>query len=131
MQIRPQDTTIDMLDRLEQVMVVGPVDADKNKTQHIAQKYRHQREQPSQIGLVRHLQFKHHDGDKDRDHAVAERFQSSLVHSNLVSRRPTLLTSGRRRFYWPSSSFRSESTMLRTSSSSDVSGCQPSVARAL
>src|SRR5207249_8544198 len=38
MQICPQHPSIHLLDRLEQVMVVVPVDAEKNKTQHIDRK---------------------------------------------------------------------------------------------
>ena len=43
MQIGPEDAAIDVLDRMEQVMMVAPVDANKNKTEHIAQTYREQR----------------------------------------------------------------------------------------
>src|SRR2546422_2919091 len=67
-------------------MVVAPVDAEKNKTQSIAEEYGNQGAQRGQTGLLRHFQFKHHDGDEDGDHAVAEGFQSSLTHLVKASR---------------------------------------------
>jgi hypothetical protein len=33
---------------------------------------------------VRHLQFEHHDRDDDRDHAVAEGFESSFGHGRTL-----------------------------------------------
>jgi hypothetical protein len=63
-------------------MMVAPVDADKNKTKHIAQEYRDERAKRGQVSSVRHLQFQHHDGDDDGEHTIAERFQSPPAHSH-------------------------------------------------
>ncbi len=43
MQIRPQDTPGDMLCRLEEVMMVIPVDADVHEAQNIAAENRKER----------------------------------------------------------------------------------------
>jgi len=45
MQIGPEHAPIDVLDGLEQMMVVVPVDAEEYKTQHVAEKDWRQREQ--------------------------------------------------------------------------------------
>src|SRR6266851_10424885 len=65
-------------------MVVAPIDAEKNKTQHIAEKHRNKRTQRSQISPVRRPHLQHHDGDDDGHHAIAERFHASLSHIGIV-----------------------------------------------
>ena len=80
MQVRPQNAAADVFGGMEQVVMVVPVDADVDEAQHVAQEHREQRLQRGQIGAVRHLQFQHHDGDDDGEHAVAEGFQPVLFH---------------------------------------------------
>ena len=95
MQIRPQHPPVHLLDRLKQVMVVVPVDAEKDETQHITQKYGKHGAQRGGVGAERHLQFQHHDGDEDRDHTITERFQSPLAQGRLTKIvEPLLLPSG-------------------------------------
>ena len=62
-------------------MMVVPVDADIEKAQHVVKKHRQQRLQRGQVVAVRHLQFQHHDGDDDGEHAIAEGFESVLGHA--------------------------------------------------
>ena len=71
------------LHRVQQVVMIVPVDADEHEAQHIRQEHRHQRRERRDIGPVRHLHLQHHDRDDDGDHAIAERFQPSLAHSML------------------------------------------------
>jgi hypothetical protein len=61
-------------------MVVVPVDAEINKTQHVAQKNGEQWAQRGQIGPMRHRQFQHHNGNEDGNHPIAKGFQSSFAH---------------------------------------------------
>src|ERR1700694_5735225 len=81
MQIGPQHRAIDPLDDLPEVVVVVPVDADKHKTQQVAEKLRPQRPECRYGRLVRHPEFQDHDGDDDGEHAIAERFEPRLVHA--------------------------------------------------
>src|SRR5260370_36199421 len=61
-------------------MVVVPVNAEKNKAEHVAQKDRNKRTQDFQVRSLGDFQLQHHDGDDDGNHAVAEGFQPSLAH---------------------------------------------------
>ena len=67
-------------------MVVAPVDAEKEKTQHVAHEGRDQRTQRGQLRAVGHGQFQNHDGDDDGDDAIAERFQPSFTHCEVSGR---------------------------------------------
>ena len=82
-QICPQHATVDMLHRLKQVMVIAPVDAEKNETQHIAEENRGYRNQRGQRRFARHFQFQHQDGDDHRNHPIAERFHAALGHTKV------------------------------------------------
>src|SRR4051794_24025606 len=62
------------------MMMVGPIDAHIDKTQHITGEYRRQGRQRREFGVVRYLQLQHHDRNDDRQYAVAERFQSVCLH---------------------------------------------------
>src|SRR5260221_3172817 len=66
-------------------MVVAPVDAEKDEAQHVHQKRRQDRPERLDAGAVRHLQLEHHDRDEDRDHAVAERLESTFAHVSASS----------------------------------------------
>jgi len=56
------------------------IDADVNEAEHVAPEDGQQRPQGRKRGLVRHLQFEHHDGDDDRDDAIAEGFEPVGLH---------------------------------------------------
>jgi HAMP domain-containing protein len=43
MRVRPQDSTVDMPHRVQQMMVIVPVDAEKDETEHVTQKHGRQR----------------------------------------------------------------------------------------
>src|SRR4029077_10318321 len=78
--VGPHDGAVDASAGVQQVMMVVPVNSDKNKTQDVAQEDRQQASKRLPIGAMRHLQLQNHDRDDDSDHAVAECIQSFLVH---------------------------------------------------
>jgi len=83
MQVRPQDAPIHVLNRLQQMVVVVPVDAYKNKTEQINQQGRDQGPQSAPVRSMRDLDFQHHDRDYDGDHAIAECFHPPFFQPNL------------------------------------------------
>src|SRR5215475_5052507 len=72
------------------MMVVVPVNADVDEAEHVTKKYRGHRVDRLQRVAGRNLQLQHHDGDDDRQHAIAESFQSSLGHRVRTSPSRTL-----------------------------------------
>jgi hypothetical protein len=59
--------------------MVVPVDPEEDEGQDIGQEHRRKRRQARAL-LLRHLELEDHDGDEDRDHAIAERLEPSLGH---------------------------------------------------
>src|SRR5690349_7367916 len=80
MQVGPEHSTIDVLNHLQQMMMVAPIDADKNEAEDVAKKHRGQRPQRRKAGAERHTQLEHHDRDDDCDHAVTECFEAVASH---------------------------------------------------
>ena len=75
------------LGRVQQVVMVVPVDAQHHEAEDVGQKHRGERLQRGQVGPVRRLQLQHDDRDQDRDHAVAEGLETRLVHGVMLDRR--------------------------------------------
>src|ERR1700675_1762641 len=80
MQIRPQDATGNMLRRLQEVMMVVPVDADVDEAQDIAEENRKEGLQGRKTGSLGRLHFQHHNGDDDREYPVTKSLHSALGH---------------------------------------------------
>src|ERR1035437_5150198 len=80
MQVRPQDWPSDRENCMQHVVMVVPVDANIDETQHITEKNRNQRCQCIEVLAMWHLQLQNHDRDDDGHHAVAECFQAALAH---------------------------------------------------
>src|SRR5436305_648510 len=81
-QVGPQDVAVHPLDGVQQVVVVVPVDADEGEAEQVAQEHGDQRPERGQVRPRWYLELQHHDGDDDGDHAVAERFETPLAHSD-------------------------------------------------
>src|SRR5258708_29927076 len=80
MQIRPQDAARNMLRRLQEVMMVVPVDADVNEAQDIAEENRKKWLQGRKTGSVRRLHFQHPDTDDDLEDPVTKSLHAALCH---------------------------------------------------
>ena len=80
MEVGPQGGAADRLDRMEQVMVVDPVDAQVDEAQDVGQQLGSQRRQGIERGPVRWSQLEDHDRDDDGEDAIAERLEPALAH---------------------------------------------------
>src|SRR3989344_3986164 len=80
MQVGPQDRAAHMLRGMQHVMMIVPVNAEIDETQHISQENRQQRTQRGKISAMRHLHFQNHDGDDDGEHGIAERLHPVFTH---------------------------------------------------
>ncbi len=81
MRIRPQDLAVDPLGRLQHVVVVVPVDREKDEAEHICQKNGQQRAQRAPVGSVRNFQLENEDRYQNCNHTVAERLEAVFVHA--------------------------------------------------
>ena len=79
-QVRPQQPRSHLADRVDQVMMIDPHDGHDQKAESIADKDRSDLPQSRKRWLRRRAQFQHHDGDDNRDDAVAECFQAACRH---------------------------------------------------
>jgi hypothetical protein len=79
-EVRPEDAAADVFGGLEEVVMVVPVDADVDETEDVAEEDGQERFQCGEVGGVRDFQFQHHDGDDDREDAVAEGFEPGGFH---------------------------------------------------
>jgi hypothetical protein len=82
-QIGDQDRPRHAPRRVQQVMVVHPVDADIGEAQDVGQEHRPQFAQRRKLIAMRNFHLQNHDGDDDGDHAIAECFQPALAHAIL------------------------------------------------
>jgi len=64
-QVRPQRRAVHVMDRMEHVVMIVPVDADEHEAQHVAEEHRNERRERLRVGIVRNLQLQHHDRDDD------------------------------------------------------------------
>src|SRR5919108_3596705 len=103
MEVGPKHRPSHLVTCMQHVVMVVPIDAEVDETQHITQKHRDQWRKGLDALTMRHLQLQHHDGDDDGDDAIAECFKPTLAHSYLVQaqktstlQRPRLPTAARR-----------------------------------
>jgi hypothetical protein len=61
--------------------MIAPVDTKKHEAQDVTQKDGDQRTQRFECLALRDAQFQNHDGDDDRQHAIAERLEPALAHA--------------------------------------------------
>ena len=80
MQVRPQHGAVYTLYRVEQVMVVIPVDGQKHETENVSEESRSEWIERFQRVAMRRPKLQNHDGNNDR---VTECFQSPLGHHGL------------------------------------------------
>src|SRR5574342_588731 len=61
--------------------MVIPIDAEKDKAQHIAQEFWSQRHQRRQSCLMGNLEFQYHDRNDNGKYTIAKGFESAFGHS--------------------------------------------------
>ena len=61
-------------------MMIDPIDRHEEITEQITEQRRPEREKVPEPVAVRQTEFQNHNGDDDRQNAVAERFQSVFIH---------------------------------------------------
>ena len=81
-EIGPQNSTADVFRRMQQVMVIVPVNADIDVAQDVAEKDGKHGFESLQICSTRNIHVKHHDRDDYCKHAIAECFESTFAHVN-------------------------------------------------
>ena len=79
----PEIATANAPHSVEHVVMIAPINPEKNKTQDIAEKTGQSREQRGEASAMRHFQFQNHDGDNDCEDAVAKGFEPVLTHVEL------------------------------------------------
>src|SRR3546814_7194889 len=65
---------------MHHVVVVVPINADIDKAQYIAQQHGYDGKQRGERRRMGYFQLKHHNGDDDRQHSIAECFQAACSH---------------------------------------------------
>src|SRR5262245_4996623 len=80
MEICPQYAAIDVFAGLQHVMVIAPIDSDKDESENITEKSRNNRPEGGQACAERNSQLKHKDGYDHSDHAIAECFHAGFGH---------------------------------------------------
>ena len=78
--IGPQDPAGGATGRVQQMVVIVPVDPQEDEALQVAEELRNERDDHLQFGRIRGLQLQHHDGNDDGDDAIAECFQSGFGH---------------------------------------------------
>jgi len=70
--------------RDQQIVVIDPVDRDKDEAEQIDRERRPQLEERGRFCTLRRLQVEHHDRDNDGDDPVGEGFQAGLGEASLA-----------------------------------------------
>src|SRR5262245_34146955 len=97
MKIRPQNAPGHSRAGMEHTLMIIPIDTDVYEAEDIAQKHGSDRRERSETVAVRNFHLKHHDGDDDRDGAIAERLEPVLAHRTSGKRRESPETTYRNR----------------------------------
>ena len=71
-----------MSSRMNQMMMIPPVNSNIQETQNIADKNRNQGKQIRQCRTMGHFNFKYHNRDNDGQYSVTKCFNSVLSHRN-------------------------------------------------
>lgn len=78
--VGPQDTAVHVVDRMQHVMMVIPVDPDMDEAENVADEDRPERKKIPQAVSMRRVEFQDHDCDEDGDDAVTEGFEPVFSH---------------------------------------------------
>src|SRR5207248_11255963 len=81
----PKNDRIDPVHEVNEMMMIDPIDRNDDEAQDISEKGWPHPRQRSGRRIVRRLQLQDHDGNEDRHHAVAERFDAGGFHARSKS----------------------------------------------
>src|ERR1700739_2951664 len=79
-EISPEDRSGNTFRRVQEVVMIVPVDADVNETEDVTQEDGNHRPKRFKRRPGRHPEVQDHDRYDDREDAVAEGFETALVH---------------------------------------------------
>src|SRR6516164_6981518 len=85
MYVRPENGAVDALNRLQQMVMVGPVDCQHYETEDVTQKHRRYRPKCFPSRAVRSLHLQDHDRNDDGQHPIAERLHSLFAHTTFIT----------------------------------------------
>jgi len=81
----PKNDRIDTANEVNEIMMIDPVDRDDDEAKDVSEKSWPHARQRSGCRIVRRLQLQDHDGNEDRHHAIAERFDAVRFHARSKS----------------------------------------------
>ena len=80
MDVRPENSPVDVPRGVQQVVVIVPVDRDEDEREDVAEGRGDERPKGLERLAVRRAELEDEDRDDDGDHAIGERFESTLGH---------------------------------------------------
>lgn len=72
-----------MMNRMNHVVVVVPVNSDVNEAENVAEKYWQERFDGFELRAMWNFEFEHHDGDDDGEYTVGKRLHAVFSHGRL------------------------------------------------
>src|SRR5215467_5009292 len=79
--VRPKNERIHAVHKMDEMMMVDPVNRDNDEAKNIREENRPHSRQGSRCWIMRRLQLQHHNRDENGDDTIAECFNPIRLHS--------------------------------------------------